>query len=252
MTNDLDLFASAGDGLRPEHFGIDEHGRAYVQAKPFSEALDYSATSAALRILDEDDKGVQILHTLGGDQRAAVIYEDGIWELIFLSRKPSAKAIKDRVKAILRQLRETGVVDTRERPISELEMARRYVAALEKIAEIEPAAQSWTQLAEAKGDFSVGDAAKILSRDPGIELGERRLFAVLCDLNWIYRQRADQRWRARQSAVDVRRLRMLPKSHADQATGERVVDAPQVRVTVKGIHELHRLLGGSGPLLLSA
>jgi phage antirepressor YoqD-like protein len=37
-----------------------------------------------------------------------VIYEDGIWELIFRSSLPGAKAIKARVKAILKQIRETG------------------------------------------------------------------------------------------------------------------------------------------------
>jgi hypothetical protein len=31
-----------------------------------------------------------------------------------------------------------------------------------------------------------------------------------------------------------------------------VLDPPQVRVTVKGLHELHKRLGGEGPLQLSA
>jgi anti-repressor protein len=250
MSDDLDLFATAGDGLSPEHFGIDDHGRAYVQAKPFSLAMDYSATSAALRILDEDDKGVQIMHTPGGPQSVAVIYEDGIWELIFVSRKPSAKAIKTKVKAILRQLRETGVVDTRERPMTELEMARGYVAALERIAELEPAAQSWTALADAAGDYAVADAAKILSRDPAINIGRDRLFDFLKGRGWVYRGEAN-RWRPYQRAIDCDRLAERLQSSLE-ADGSRANRAPQVRVTVKGIHELHRLLGGSGPLLLSA
>jgi hypothetical protein len=37
-----------------------------------------------------------------------VIYEDGLWGLIFRSTKPEAKAIKKRVKAILREIRATG------------------------------------------------------------------------------------------------------------------------------------------------
>jgi prophage antirepressor-like protein len=135
--NDLDLFTSAGDGLQPEHFGIDEHGRAYVQAPPFAKALDYRDAANALRILSDDEKGTHIVSTPGGDQRVSVIFEDGIWELIFRSTKPSAKAIKAKVKAILRQLRETGLVDLRQQPLTEIEVARRYVAALERNEQLE-------------------------------------------------------------------------------------------------------------------
>jgi hypothetical protein len=37
-----------------------------------------------------------------------VVFEDGMWELIFRSTLPGAKGIKQQVKAILRQIRETG------------------------------------------------------------------------------------------------------------------------------------------------
>lgn len=113
MSDELDLFANAGDGLRPEHFGIDEHGRAYVIASVFAKAMGYRDAANATRILGEDEKGTHLVSTPGGDQRVTVIYEDGIWELIFRSTRPGAMSIKARVKEILRELRETGVVDTR-------------------------------------------------------------------------------------------------------------------------------------------
>lgn len=118
--NDLDLFASAGDGLQPEHFGIDEHGRAFVEAPAFGRAMGYSSTQMAIKQVDDEEWGYSDRLTPGGVQRMKVIYEDGIWELIMVSRRPEAKAIKKRVKVILRQLRETGVVDTRRTVPAEL------------------------------------------------------------------------------------------------------------------------------------
>lgn len=157
-------------------------------------------------------------------------------------------------------------IKTREaetaKPVVVAEISRRELAAMviaeadradaaeAKARDLAPAAAAWTQLADANGDFSVADAAKILSRDPAIETGERRLFASLNDLGWIYRGRGDGKWRCRQSAVDARRVRSRAQAHLDVSSGERVVDVPQVRVTVKGLHDLHRMLGGSGPLLI--
>lgn len=121
-----------------------------------------------------------------------------------------------------------------------------------RVAELEPAAESWTVLAAADGDFSVSDAAKILARDPRIQTGPRRLFGLLITMKWAYRQLADGRPRAMQYAVERGWLSELPQSHNHPETGDLVLDPPQVRVTVKGLHELHKRLGGETPLQLSA
>lgn len=125
-------------------------------------------------------------------------------------------------------------------------------AAEARVKELEPAAHSWQTLAAAEGDYSVADAAKFLSRDGGIATGRNRLFNTLLEFRWTYRQQADGRPRAMQYAVDRGWLSEIPQSHIDQETGESKVDAPQVRVTLKGLHELHKRLGGEGPLQLSA
>ena len=52
----------------------------------------------------------------------------------------------------------------------------------------------------------------------------------------MYRQSG--RWQAKQTAVDAGRLFHKPQSHEHPETGERVLDAPQVRVTIKGLYEL--------------
>ncbi|GAA2259848.1 hypothetical protein GCM10009853_011060 [Glycomyces scopariae] len=142
--------------------------------------------------------------------------------------------------------------------LDEIEVARRYLAALEakrrlqiKLADLAPAAASWEVLASGRGDFSVGDAAKILSRDPSIEIGQNRLFAALADYGWTYRQRGDHGWRVYQSAITAGRLSEIPQSHSHPRTGRRVIDPPQIRVTAKGLADLReRLSGGRTEVLV--
>ncbi|OKI47260.1 phage antirepressor KilAC domain-containing protein [Micromonospora sp. CB01531] len=210
---------------------------------------------SSLAALDDDEKGVQSLYTLGGYQQMSIISEAGLYSLILRSRKPEAKAFKRWITHdVLPAIRRTGSYTAPAADLDELEVARRYVLALEAKKAIEaelaiaaPKAHSWDTLASGDGDFSVGDAAKILSRDPVIAVGERRLFTVLSDHGWIYRG-GDGRWRVYQSAIEAGRLSELPSSHYHPRTGELVLDPPQVRVTPKGLAELHRRLGGMQPL----
>lgn len=55
-------------------------------------ALTHIRTS--LGLLDDDEKGVQIVDTLGGPQQHTVVSEAGLYSLIFRSRKPEAKQFK--------------------------------------------------------------------------------------------------------------------------------------------------------------
>ncbi|MGY0062771.1 BRO-N domain-containing protein [Streptomyces sp. LZ34] len=110
----LRRFNVDGNNIR---FGIAEDGRPYAVASDFAKAMGYGQATDATRLLDVGEAGQQIVLTRsanGVDQRREmnVIYEDGLWELIFRSSLPGAKAIKKQVKAILRQIRETGRYET--------------------------------------------------------------------------------------------------------------------------------------------
>lgn len=172
---ELDLFASAAGELDSEHFGLDGQGHAFVEAPAFARAMQYSSTQKALQQVDLEEKGQLERLTPGGRQMVSVIYEDGIWELIFRSTLPSATTLKKQVKAILRELRETGYVDTRDKPMSELEMAQGYVRALERNAELEPKAEAYDRFMTAEGDYAIGTVAQMLGT------GQNRLFARLRD-----------------------------------------------------------------------
>ena len=61
-----------------------------------------------IQSVDEDEKVVNIVHTLGGNQKSWFLTEDGLYEVFMQSRKPIAKQFKERMKEILKEIRKTG------------------------------------------------------------------------------------------------------------------------------------------------
>lgn len=57
-------------------------------------ALELSNSRMAVNRLDDDEKGVSSIDTLGGLQQVAVVNESGLYSLVLGSRKPEAKEFK--------------------------------------------------------------------------------------------------------------------------------------------------------------
>lgn len=111
----------------------------------------------------------------------------------------------------------------------------------QRAKELEAPARSWSVLAEAHGDYSVDEAAKMLSRDERITTGRTRLFNFMESLGWIYRHGSRNRWHAYQSQVDLGRLtQKMSAAFLNTRTGEMENPAPTIRVTAKGLEELHK------------
>lgn len=77
-------------------------------AKDVANWIEHSDVSTMLRKVDEDEKVTNNVCTLGGNQEMWFLTEDGLYEVLMQSRKPIAKAFKKEVKAILKQIRQTG------------------------------------------------------------------------------------------------------------------------------------------------
>lgn len=93
----------------------------------------------------------------------------------------------------------------------------------------------------------------LLSRDPKINIGRDRLFSFMAAEGWIFRNRNTSRWKAYQTQVDNGRLtEKFGKPFLHEPSGEMRLGDPTIRVTPKGMAELHKRLGGSGQLALVA
>ncbi len=70
------------------------NGEPWFVAADVCRALDLGTTSKAVERLDDDEKGVNSIPTLGGKQNLTIINEPGLYSLVLGSRKPEAKAFK--------------------------------------------------------------------------------------------------------------------------------------------------------------
>lgn len=202
--------------------------------------------------LPDSRKGVRPVDTPGGRQNLTVVDEPGAYMVVMRSDKPAALAFQEWLAEVATEIRRTGRYDaTPAIPQTyadalqlAADQARQIEAQAATLAAVTPKAEAWDHLASAAGDYAVADAAKILSRHPLIKVGRDRLFTLMAREGWIYRRQLDQRWTVYQRAVEPGWLTELASSHYHPRTGELVLDAPQVRVTAKGLAELQKRLTG--------
>ncbi|WP_157659197.1 BRO-N domain-containing protein [Thauera butanivorans] len=88
-------------------------GEPWFVAKDIASVLGItwkgSDSTGPLGDLDEDEKGTQIVRTPGGDQRATIINESGMYAFVLKSRKPAAKAFRKWITSeVLPALRREG------------------------------------------------------------------------------------------------------------------------------------------------
>ena len=70
------------------------NGEPWFVAADVCKALELGNPSMTVERLDDDEKGISTIDTLGGKQRMAIINEPGLYSLVITSRKPEAKAFK--------------------------------------------------------------------------------------------------------------------------------------------------------------
>ena len=268
--SDLTMFSYEGAELRT--LTID--GEPWFSAPDACQMLGLRDTTSALKMVDNDDKQrlrrSDTPHFFGAFapqvQSFSIVNESGMYALIFQSRKAQARKVKRWVtREVLPQIRKRGGYLTPEaveqtltdpdfiiRLATDLKEERARRAEVEEHARrIEPAARSWETMAAAGGDYSVAEAAKVLSRDPAIRIGRNRLFAFMHQLGWLFRTRGHRaHWEASQhKALDTGRLvHKISRPFLNERTGEMETPPPTVRITHKGLHELHKHLGGSADI----
>ena len=85
----------------------------YFFAKDVAEWLELSNVSDMISRIDEEERSK---FNLGRQGEGWFLTEDGLYEVLFQSRKPIAKQFKKGVKEILKSIRRTGEFSTRKQP----------------------------------------------------------------------------------------------------------------------------------------
>ncbi|WP_280439786.1 phage antirepressor KilAC domain-containing protein [Nocardia cyriacigeorgica] len=235
-------------------------GEPWFVARDICNVIGLSNVTMALQRLAADEKGVNRIDTPGGPQDMATVSESGMYSLVLRSDKPGAVEFRRWITGeVLPAIRKTGGYGQTVERLTPLEYARQLVAAEERaeseraarieaerhVRALEAPASAWSHLAESAGDYAVADAAKVLSRDPNITIGRDRLFAFMAAEGWIYRDKALGAWKAYQTQVNLGRLvEKLGRPYLHEPTGAMRNPAPTIRITAKGLAELHKRLGG--------
>jgi len=169
-------------------------------AADVSDALEYRDAANMARNLDGDEKGTQIVSTLGGDQEMLLINESGLYSAILRSRKAEAKRFKKWVTAeVLPAIRKHGRYEDAGDRMSTLlgqtigtdgfhmlgALIKGKVAGLPSAVQRRATAKLWSQTHAA---FGVRSAADI----PADQLDAARNFvaAYAIDGEWIGRASA--------------------------------------------------------------
>lgn len=191
--------------FKNEQFGevrtIAKDGEPWFVANDICKVLGHTNSRVAVAALDEDEKGVSKVYTLGGEQQMTVVNEAGLYTLVLGSRKPEAKAFKRWIThEVIPTIRRHGAYATEttiESIIADPESGIKLLQALkaeqerrreaEAIAEAQrPKALFADAVAASDNSILVGELAKIL-RQNGVETGQNRLFRWMRDNGYIMR-----------------------------------------------------------------
>lgn len=84
-------------------------GDPWFVANDMARALGYSLAANMTKMLDDDEKGIHIVNTLGGNQEHLVISESGMYAAVLKSRREEARRFRKWVTSeVLPELRRTG------------------------------------------------------------------------------------------------------------------------------------------------
>ena len=107
----LQIFTYNGNKVRT----VQKDGEPWWVLKDVCEILGLGSPHKVFERLDEDEKGRNLIPTLGGGQEMTVINESGLYNVILRSDKPGAKRFKRWVTSeVLPAIRKTGGYITRE------------------------------------------------------------------------------------------------------------------------------------------
>lgn len=101
-------------------------------AKDVATWIEHTDVSKMVQSVDDDEKLTRIMFVSGQNREVWVLTENGLYEVLMLSRKPIAKEFKKGVKKILHDIRTTGRYEAKT-----LTPAQQLLANAQMLVEIE-------------------------------------------------------------------------------------------------------------------
>ena len=153
-------------------------------AKDVAMWIEHSDPAKMMEMIDSDEKLTRTMFVSGQNRECWFLTEDGLYEVLMLSRKPIAKQFKSKVKEILKTLRKTGSYSITKTNMDiaiysddPLERGKAIVAMLEE----ERAKQA---LIEARADKA--EEAKAIAEKKAEDLTEAFSRSIVSDKDKLY------------------------------------------------------------------
>jgi len=141
--NALQAFSYEGQDVRT----IQINGAPWWVLRDVCNVLGISNSRDVVARLDDDEKGVDTIVTLGGKQEMTVINESGLYSVILLSRKPEAKKFKRWIThEVLPSIRRVGVYATPEAARKLLEDPDFLIQALQEVKAVRARNSTLTEI----------------------------------------------------------------------------------------------------------
>lgn len=231
--------------FKNEQFGsiraVELNGEPWLVGKDVADVLGYGNYRQALKTnVDEEDKGVHQMDTLGGRQDMTIINESGLYSLIFGSKLPKAKEFKHWVTSeVLPSIRKHGGYIKDQENLTEDELlSRALLVAQSRIAErdrqierMRPKEIFADAVTASHNSILVGELAKVL-RQNGVEIGQNRLFEWLRENGYLIKRKGSDWNMPTQMAMELGlfEIKETVITHADGHTSINKT----VKVTGKG------------------
>lgn len=220
-------------------------------AKDVATWIEHSQTARMIQSVDEDEKVMNNVHTLGGPQEMWFLTEDGLYEVFMQSRKPIAKVFKKEVKYILKNIRKHGGHLTTEKieevllnPDTIIQLAQNLKDEQEKRKFAEQAVIEANNIIEAQQpkvlfadsvsssetSILIRELAKLLKQN-GVDTGEKRLFDWLRENGYLIKRRGSDQNLPTQKSMDLG-LFEIKETAITRSSGVVITRTP--KVTGKG------------------
>ena len=214
-------------------------------AKDVADWIEHSQTVRMIQLVEQDEKVMNIVHTLGGPQEMWFLTEDGLYEVLMQSRKAIAKQFKKQVKTILKEIRQHGAyVHANEDDDEDAIIAKALLAAKRKLDRKDQVIERQQQVIEEQkpmvmfANAIVGSSSSILIRElavllkqNGIDIGQGRLFEYLRNNSYLVKRKGTDYNMPTQKSMNLG-LFEIKETPVMRSTGSTISKTP--KVTAKG------------------